>query len=58
MDVSYNFSSLVAEDESSDNSSETATSGDQSVQGSFLNLLPPQLEVSHIQTGSLSPKHP
>ncbi|KAJ8440815.1 hypothetical protein Cgig2_000703 [Carnegiea gigantea] len=46
------------EDESSDNSSDAATSGDQSVQGSFLNLLPPQLEVSHIQTDSLSPNHP
>lgn len=37
------------EDESSD-SSEAATSGDLSVQGSFLNLLPPQLEVSQNQT--------
>ncbi|XP_021768821.1 serine/threonine-protein kinase tricorner-like isoform X1 [Chenopodium quinoa] len=37
------------EDESSD-SSEAATSGDQSVNGSFLNLLPPQLEVSPVQT--------
>ncbi|KAL9242989.1 hypothetical protein vseg_016934 [Gypsophila vaccaria] len=37
------------EEESSD-SSETATSSDQSVQGSFLNLLPPQLEVSPSQT--------
>ncbi|XP_021844565.1 uncharacterized protein [Spinacia oleracea] len=37
------------EDESSD-SSEAATSGDQSVHGSFLNLLPPQLEVSSNQS--------
>lgn len=43
------------EDESSD-SSEAATSGDQSVQGSFLNLLPPQLEVSQTQTEVPPPK--
>ena len=42
----------VAEDESSD-SSEATTSSDQSVQGSFLNLLPPQSEVSQNQTDSL-----
>ncbi|CAO2818773.1 unnamed protein product [Amaranthus hypochondriacus] len=41
------------EDESSD-SSESTSNGDQSVQGSFLNLLPPQLEVSQIQTDGLS----
>lgn len=44
-------------EEDSSDSSETATSGDQSVQGSFLNLLPPQLEVSPKQTDS-PPKLP
>ncbi|KAH9626892.1 hypothetical protein KSS87_002292 [Heliosperma pusillum] len=36
-------------EEDSSDSSEAATSGDQSVKGSFLNLLPPQLEVSDDQ---------
>ncbi|GAB2226442.1 hypothetical protein Drorol1_Dr00022250 [Drosera rotundifolia] len=39
-----------------DSSSSEAASSDQSVEGSFLNLLPPQLEVSQDQTDPSPPK--
>ncbi|GAB4841737.1 hypothetical protein Ancab_022459 [Ancistrocladus abbreviatus] len=42
-------------EEDSDTSSDAASS-DQSIQGSFLNLLPPQLEVSQEQTEAAPPK--